>query len=92
MKTFCKIDKILGFLICETLNDKTCSTFHEILLEFSCGYVDRVQDAKEGGLDALVWFAQELGPSVVSDKLEEPPELQTLSLMLSKYCKFVLHF
>ena len=47
----------------------------------------RVQDAEEGGVDALVWFTQELGGSVVSDKLEEPTELQTLSLTVSRYSK-----
>ena len=55
------------------------------MLKFACGYVDWAQDAKEGGLDALVWFLQELGPSVVSDKVEEPTELQTLSLTVSRY-------
>ena len=47
----------------------------------------RVQDAEEGGVDVLVWFTQELGGSVVSDKLEEPTELQTLSLTVSRYGK-----
>ena len=55
------------------------------MLKCACGYVDRAQDAKEGVLDALVWFLQELGPSVVSDKVEEPTELQTLSLTVSRY-------